>query len=511
MTNFDESRAKYSLYNAFSAIMLTLVNGLLGIVVTRLIIGHFGSDYNGLNSTANQIINVLLLMEGGFTLASTVALFRPLSQNDYVTSNSILNATKRIFKRIGFVFLVIGIIVAIVYSMFVKTTLPREFVFTLLLMAVVPQVVNFYYTTPYRILLQSQQKEFVINGFTAITIGFGHIVNIFIVSYGGEMWMIRFVTMFFAILNCLMITGYTKNENNFLDFSIKADYTLIHGTKDVMAQKITGALYSSWPMIFLTVSPSGGTILASVYAVYNSVFMILKALLHGVIDAPRLGFGDMLPSHSREEVWTSFRKYEFIAVFFIFITMLTAFVLILPFISLYTHGVADANYYDKWIALLMTLIGTFEMLHIPSGHLINMSGHFKISKNFQFIACAVLIISMFFLGSMYSVHGMLLALLVVAILLTFLEVTFIHSYFFSNKVKDFVLLVLHFIIFGFVAAIIEKNIFDRVDTLSEFILSGFIVLVLNIVIALCIGWMFYRTDIINLFDQFKRVTKKIVQ
>ena len=64
-----------------------------------------------------------------------------------------------------------------------------------------------------------------------------------------------------------------------------------------MAQKITGALYSSWPMIFLTVSPSGGTIIASVYAVYNSVFMILKALLHGVIDAPRLGFGDMLASY----------------------------------------------------------------------------------------------------------------------------------------------------------------------------------------------------------------------
>ena len=56
--------------NALSAIALTLVNGIFGIVVTRLVISRFGSDFNGLNSTANQIINVLLILEGGFTLAS---------------------------------------------------------------------------------------------------------------------------------------------------------------------------------------------------------------------------------------------------------------------------------------------------------------------------------------------------------------------------------------------------------------------------------------------------------
>ena len=48
--------------NALSAIALTLVNGIFGIVVTRLVISRFGSDFNGLNSTANQIINVLLIL-----------------------------------------------------------------------------------------------------------------------------------------------------------------------------------------------------------------------------------------------------------------------------------------------------------------------------------------------------------------------------------------------------------------------------------------------------------------
>ena len=150
---------------------LTLVNGLMGIVVTRLVISHYGSDFNGLNSTANQIINVLLILEGGFTLASNVALFGPVSREDYLTSNGILRATRSKFKKIGILFFVAGSMTAVAYSFAAKTDLSREFVFTVIFMAVVPQAVNLYFATTYRVLLQTQQKEYIINGFTALTVG----------------------------------------------------------------------------------------------------------------------------------------------------------------------------------------------------------------------------------------------------------------------------------------------------------------------------------------------------
>ena len=34
--------------------------------------------------------------------------------------------------------------------------------------------------------------------------------------------------------------------------------------------------------------------LASVYAMYNNVFIMIKSILHGAIDAARLSFGQML-------------------------------------------------------------------------------------------------------------------------------------------------------------------------------------------------------------------------
>lgn len=502
------NRTKISVLNAISALLLTLINGLLGIVVTRLIISHYGSDFNGLNSTVNQIINVLLILEGGFTLASNVALFGPISKEDYATSNSVLSATKNKFKRIGALFLVLGIIAAIAYSFAVKTQLPRGFVFTVIFMGVLPQAVNLYYATTYRVLLQTQQKEYVISGFTALTIGLGHVINIIVIICDGQMWMIRFITMLFALINCFLISSYTRRNNSFINFSATPRPELIKGTNDVMAQKITGVIYTSWPIVFLSISPSGGTLLASVYAVYNNVFVMIKALLHGVIDAPRLGLGQMLTEREKDEVWPVFREYEFIAVFFTFVMMTTTCGLILPFIRIYTRGVNDINYYDTLIAVLMVLIGTIEMLHIPSGHLINMAGKFRISRNFQIVACCLLIILMSALGYIFGVYGMLYSLLIVAILLAVLEIGYVHLYFFSHKLRQFIWLIIPFAVIGLICSWIEIKLTKNVDGIIEFLIFGIVFTFVNSAVALVNGILFSKRDTKKLFARLKSLIKR---
>lgn len=503
------SRTKNSLLNALSSILLTLINGLLGLIVTKHVINKLGSDFNGLNATANQIINVLLILEGGFTLASNVALFDPIGRKDYVTSNSILKATRRKFKTISIVFLVAGLLVAGAYSLTAKTNLSRNFVFIVIMMAVVPQAFNLFYATTYRVLLQAQQKEYVINISTAITIGLGHLTNLLLLSYACSMWMIRFVTMCYALLNCILIIKYTKRKNSFLDFSGRTRGDTIKGTNEVMAQKITGAIYTSWPIVFLSISSNAGTLLASVYAVYNNVFIMIKALLHSVVDAPRLGFGQMFTERKKEEVWPLFKEYEYITIFFIFIMMTVSSGLILPFVRLYTKGVDDINYYDPTMAVLMILIGTVEMIHIPSGHIINMSGNFKISRDFQIISCILLIVLMTLLGSISGVYGMLISILLVAFLLAVLEIGYIHTKFFKNKIKEFTFLILPYLLSGIILSYFEMKYSERCKSIIAFISLGFIFTLINTAVALCISFIFSRSEINMLFSRCNRICKRL--
>lgn len=506
----QQNRNSISMLNALSAIGLTLVNGVFGIIVTRMVIGHYGSDFNGLNSTANQIINVLLVIEGGFTLASNVALFAPLTSRDYGRVNDILSVTRKKFRRIGGLFFSASLLVTVGYTVVINSGLSKELVFTVMLMTVAPAAFNLYYATTYRVLLQTQQREYVINFITMITLGLGHLGNIIMIILNGSMWMVRFITMAFAFLNSLLIAEYVKKSCRFLKLDDgKKSEVVIRGTGDVMAQKITGVIYNSAPIVFLSISPSGGTILASVYAVYSNVFAIMKSLLRGVIDAPRLGIGQMLTESKREEVWTIFAQYEFIAFFTIFIAMNTAYVLILPFVSLYTSGVADTNYYDYKIALLMVLISVIEMIHIPSGHLINMAGEFKVSKNFQVISCVVLIITMVIGGEKWGVYGLLLSVLIVALLLAILEMGYVHMKFFSGKLYEMMRMLLPLLIAGMIACYAERLLFDEVKGVFMFIAAGCILTVVNTVIAVLLSLIFCRKEFMAILDRGKFILFQI--
>ena len=504
------NRTKLSILNALSAMTLTMVNGLLGIIVTKLILNTYGSDFNGLNSTVNQIINVLLILEGGFTLASNVALFGPINKNDYQTANSILSATRSKFKRIAVVFLLLGCIVAWIYSMLVKTGLPRDFVFFVIVMGVFPQAINLFFITTYRVLLQAQQKEYVISIFTALTIGLGHVVNIFVIMNAGSMWLIRFVTMSFALLNCLLIRLYTKKNNAFINLSTSPKPELIKGTSDVMAQKVTSVLYTSWPIVYLSISSNGGTLLASVYAVYNSVFIMIKALLHGIVDAPRLGFGQLLTEHKHEEIWPTFKEYEFISIFFTFVMMTTASGMILPFISIYTADVNDIAYYDTLIAVLMVLIGSLEMIHIPSGHMINMSGNFRVSKNIQIISCVLLMVLMTILGQLYGVYGMLISLCIVALVLAVMEIGYVHIVFFKKKLIEFLLMLTPFFVVGVLCAAIEMKGTSFISGIGSFIITGASTFIINVFVAFVLGFVFSRNETKRLLIRICSFPQRII-
>lgn len=500
----EKGRSKYSLYNALSAVGLTLVNGLLGIVVTKQVISYYGSDFNGLNSTANQIVNVLLLLEGGFTLASNVALFAPLSQQDYKVINGILEATRKKFRRIGILFLFVGIVLAILYAFIVNSGLTKGLIVSVIVMTVVPQAFNLFYTSTYRVLLQAQQKEYIANVFSIVTIGMGHIVNLIVIALEGKMWMIRMSVMVFAFINSILISVFVRRENNYVDFCVRERNDLIKGTKDVLIQKITGVIYNSAPIVFLSISPAGGTMLASVYALYNSIFIMIKSLIHAFIDAPRLGMGQLLSEKKRDDVWEVYKQYEYLAFIIIFIFMVTTCILVLPFIKIYSVGITDIEYYDKSIAVLMILISAIEMLHIPSGHLINMAGEFKISKRYQSIACILLIVTVFMGGNIYGIRGMLMGILVTAVVLAILEMKYIHTVFFVGKSSELLKMLLPLLIVGTLICVIALNVDFQIRNYIEFIIYGVIFFGVNGIISVVITVLFSNKLFLSLYGRVKK-------
>ena len=503
------NRSIYSLLNAFSAICLTLVNGLLGIVVTRLVIEYFGSDFNGLNSTANQVVHVLMIVEGGFTTASNVALFAPCIAKDYDTVNGIMAATRKKFRQIGITFFVVGTVISVGYAMIANSALDREFIFTVIMMTMIPPAFNLYYAITYRVLLQAQQKEYVYSFTTACTIGLGHICNIVMILNKGPIWMVRVNTMSFALLNVVLLAAHVKRTNSFLDLNnARPRPEMIKGTSDVMAQRITSVIYDSSPLVFLSASPTGGTVLASVYAVYNNVFIIIKSLIRGAIDAPRLSIGQILTQRKREDVWPVFAQYQYAAFAVVFVLLTTACALIMPFVQLYTDGITDAQYSDIRIAILMVIISTAEMIHMPSSHLLNMAGEFKICRNIQISTCVILLITMTVGGILWGVYGMLFSLLTVTVVLDILEMGYVHIRFFKGRLFSLLKLLIPLVIAGAITCYFELKLPLVVDNYFMFILYGVLLVCVNGLIALAVGFIFNRKALMGILRRLLAIVRR---
>lgn len=506
--SLTNNRNKYSMLNAISAVSLTLVNGLFGFVVTLLILQHYGSDFNGLNSTANQVVHVLMIVEGGFTTASNVALFAPYVKGDYSLVNGILAATQKKFRRIGTLFFIIGTVVSIGYSLLANSALEREFIATVIMMTMIPPAFNLFYASTYRVLLQAQQKEYIVSFTTTATIGLGHISNIVMILNNGPMWMVRVNTMTFSLLSYLIIVAYTKKKNTYINLKVPPRPELITGTGDVMAQRVTSVIFDSAPLVFLSISPAGGTVLASVYAVYNNVFIILKNLLRSLIDAPRLSFGQLLTQRDREDVWPPYAQYEYLIFTAIFVIMTTACAVILPFIKIYTAGVNDANYYDIGIAVLMVCCSVFELLHIPSSHLINMAGKFRVSRNIQIVSCVVLLVSLGVGGTLWGLYGMLVSVLLVGVLLSVLEMGYVHVFFFKGKLMRLFRLLLPLIIVGVGVCWAELSIKLPINNYFTFALAGMCFVFVNGSIALLTGFLFNRKELTALLQRGMHLIKR---
>ena len=500
------NKSQKSVNTAVSSITLTLINGIFGLVVTKLIISNYGSDFNGLNSTVNQFINMLLIVEGGFTLATNVSLFKPLSEKNYKLINGIMSATKNNFIKIGIVFLAIGIITSIIYSMVVKSELPREIAILTFLMTVISTAFNLMYATKYQILLQTEQREYILNFIKIGTLLLSQLLIILIVFLQGHMLLVRFVTMVGAILNSLLIGYICRKYYKFLDFKVKPNYTEITGTKDVFVQKFTSMIYSSVPIIFISITV--GTMYASVYAIYNNVFTLLKSVIYSFINAPSMGFGKLIAEREKKYVLKMFLQYEFIVNNVVLCILSTATVLIMPFISIYTKGISDIEYKNLFLAFLLISITFFEIIHIPSGNIINMSGNFKVGKKIQSISSIVLIIGMIIGNLLFGLYGILVSILITAILLAILEISYAHNIYFKNASIDFFRILLPHTILVIIIIYFERMLLPTIEGYLQFLLAGIIIMIINGGMLFIFNIIINRRITIEVLNRFRGLIVK---
>ena len=76
-------RTKKALMNTVALLIYQIVAAICGLILPRLILSSFGSNYNGIVSSINQFINCVVLLRSGVGAVTRFALYKPLSEKNF--------------------------------------------------------------------------------------------------------------------------------------------------------------------------------------------------------------------------------------------------------------------------------------------------------------------------------------------------------------------------------------------------------------------------------------------
>lgn len=368
-------RTRTTLYNAMISIISQLLFLILSIIFPRLIIIEYGSEVNGLTTSINQILNIVNLLQAGVVGASIYDMYRPISEEDNETVGTIYYSSKKYFNKVSVIFFLINIAVTPMFLInSIKNISNIEMLLSVLLLTINGSII-FRYISSYDIIISAHQKKYILAisslieklvyyVILLIILHFNiHFIFMYIALICGTVTRIIYLRIYFDKEYKIIIEEYSSNNQ----YKVKNQYYLL-------SNQIVQQIIESAPTLIITLFHGLTTV--SVFSLYNMIVSAFKMVYVTVQNSIAASFGDLSISNKIR----ASSIFDAINLMFINLGQITSscmIVLCLPFISLYTTGISDANHINRLLAILMSYLNLSYCIFMPFNMAINSNGEYK--------------------------------------------------------------------------------------------------------------------------------------
>lgn len=500
------SRSKRVVYNMLTAILNMVVVQVVALVVSIKVLEVYGADFHGLNSILSNVMVWVLLLEGGLTTATTVALYKPYVCGDTGKCNSIVSAARQQFQRIGLLIMLVGVIISFGYPLIVKSDIPYWDISLMFLIMTFSTAFGVYFTRKYAVMYSVTQNEYVSH---LIGIGIsvlGSVVIYFIAISGAHYLWVRIVYMIVTVATGIALCIVIKKKYRFLNFKERPDKESISGTKHVIAQKLTAVIRTSSPSIFISIFDT--TVAASIYAVNMYGYNFVRSIMNHVLNSTQSGVGQVVAEKNEAGVYEVFRSFEFVMITVAVWLMVTAMVVMMPFINIYTHNVEGVNYISYFLWIMLPVNYAIQVFHLPSGVIINMNGKFKEDRNFQVITMIVMIVLMLIGGYFFGLNGIVFGATVASIVLAVQEIRYARKHLLHRGYADFLRPLIIDLICFLPIIYLEYKLVPYDLSIPGFFVAGFTLLAINGLLLIGINWIFERDRLKSLYHRFSGILSR---
>ncbi len=399
-----KSRTSAFLTNSFWSMALMAVTTIVGFIVPHSIIGCYGSSINGLVNSLTQLVSYISLVEAGIGAAAVFSLYGPLARNDKEAIDAIVTAAKKFYYRSGAIFTVLILGLAIGYPFVVDVPGLNAFEVCIIVVSLgATGFLDFFTLAKYQVLLTASQQNWVVQVASIVYKVLYASIVVVMTTFGAPVVWVYVCAIGAILVRTAILLAFTKRAFPAVDFSSKREFKLDQHW-DAFYLQVLGAVQSGAPILIATFLLKDLRVV-SVYSVYMLVANGIQNISLSFSNGTQASFGDVIARGETSALQRAFAEFQTSLYSLNGVLCGIAAALIVPFVDLYTAGVADVDYSRPLLGVLVILNVLLYHLKSPQGLLVISAGHYRQTRLQTSTQTIILIVAGIVGGLLFGIEG----------------------------------------------------------------------------------------------------------
>lgn len=382
-------RAKLLKRNTITSLTLQVVTLICGFILPRLILQSFGSAANGLVNSITQFLQIIAFLELGVGAVVQSALYVPLAQKDMTSISCIMASAEKFFRTIAYILVVYVVVLIVAYPKVVSSEFGWAYTAFMIFALSISSFSQYYFGVVDRLLLSADQHGYVQYIAQMVTLIANTVACYIFIRLGAGIHAVKLTTSIIFLIRPLYLRWYV-NRHYEIDRHIQYEGEPIKQKWNGIAQHVASVVLDGTDNIVLTVFSQLSNV--SIYSVYHLIVYGVKNLFLSLTGGIQSLIGELWARRELDTLHKTFGWFEWLLhTGTIFVFGCTA-ILIMPFVSVYTMGVEDANYMQPVFAVLITMANAGHCLRLPYNVMILAGGHYRQTQSNYIVAAMMNIV-----------------------------------------------------------------------------------------------------------------------
>ncbi len=360
-------RTQESSKNAITSLIFYFINSIFTFISKTVFIQYLGIEYAGLNSLFTNILGVLNIAELGLSTAIGYSLYKPLAENDTKTINEILKLFKYLYRIVGIVILIIGIIVVFFLPYFINSNISLFEIRSSFLLFLIATSISYLFTF-LNVLPSADQKNYIVTKIQGITKVIKCIIQLFAIVIFQNYYVWLFLEIGWNLVGYIYTNFvirrkylYYQDYKELKFFELLKKYKeVMKRVKDLFYHKIGSLAVNQTDNIVISYFCNLTTV--GIYGNYILVFNLVVGIFEQAFSSVTASIGNLIINKGEKATYNLWKELHILIVFLTVVSCYLFYKLINPFITVW---IGKEYLLTNVVVLFITLNIMFKIIKQP--------------------------------------------------------------------------------------------------------------------------------------------------